>query len=232
MKKGVVLLFLSTLGFSSEVITTNEYTPVEVSLTDVNRIVCPVKVEGVIYSKEKAIDVKRQKNNVWVKILPYKEGEKVKYPDYPRELFVECGGQVFSLLLIPKKIPSKTIYLKPKYWDFKNARKFEENLPYEKLIVKLIKYAYIEYPPDGYKVKEVNERVKRFSEGKLILRKKYEGYMYEVREYVFIANKKTYLSEKALIPYLPANTLAISVETLSLEKGSYTRIFVVVRKDA
>lgn len=229
MKKIAVFLALFPLIALSEVqvIEGDGYHYVEISLTDINRIVCGLEITGVVYSKEKSIEIKRKGRNAWVKILPTKKGDKIKYPSYPREVYVECGGKVFSLILLPKKIPATTVVLKVPYENQKVAKEFEKKANnYEELILSLISHAYREEPPPGYRVKEVNKKVREFKELSLYLLKRYEGNRYMVEEYLITAKEEVHLSEGAFVPYIRF-PVALSIVKPSLKKGESTRLLVV-----
>ncbi len=229
MKRIALFLALLPLAVFGEVqvVEGDGYHYVEISLTDINRIVCGSEITGVVYSKEKSIEIKRKGRNAWVKILPTRKGEKIKYPSYPREVYVECGGKVFSLILLPKKMPATTIVLKVPYEDRKVAREFEKKAnSYEALVLSLIKHAYREEPPPGYRAKEVNRKVREFQELDLYLLKRYEGDRYLVEEYLITAKKKVHLNEGAFVPYL-RYSVALSIVKPSLNKGESTRLLVV-----
>lgn len=229
MRKGLLILGLIGLGFAKDiqVVEGDGYHYVHVSLTDINRIVCPAEISGVVYSKEKSIEIKRKGNNAWVKILPTKKGSKISYPSYPREVYVECGNRVFSLVLIPKKVPASTIVLKVPYENVEKAKEFEAKAnSYESLMLSLIKHAYQEVPPSGYKAKRVNKKVKGFKELDLYKLKEYVGGKYVVEEYMITAKEDVHLNEGAFIPYV-RSPLAISIVKPKLKKGESTRLIVV-----
>ena len=229
MKKIVVamgFLPLTVLG-GVQVIEGDGYHYVEISLTDINRIVCSSEITGVVYSKEKSIEVKRKGRNAWVKILPTKRGGEIKYPSYPREVYVECGGKVFSLILLPKKMPATTVVLKVPYEDLARAREFERKAnSYERLVLSLIRHAYREEPPPGYRVEKLNKKVREFKELDLYILKQYVGDKYIVEEYLITARGEVHLNEGAFIPYIRF-PVALSIVKPSLKKGESTRLLVV-----
>ena len=201
---------------------------VYISMGDVNRIVCERgSVSTVVYSQEKEMQVKTEGRNVFVKLVP-KEGDGKKViSDYPRELYVECAGEVFQLLLYPKSIPATTIYLKLPYKkDTDKARAFERASPFEETIAKLIKAAYLEEIPDGYDVEMVNRPAGSFRELDLVLYRKYTGVRLVVEEYLITAKLNLELSEASFLPYLK-NPVAISIVKPILKEGETTRMFVV-----
>jgi len=207
---------------------------VKVSLTDMTRIVCPDEITTYAYSKEKLIEVFKSGNSLYIKFLPIKEWnpkegkEEIVYRDYPRDLFVECGGQTFSLVLLPEKgLPPQEIYLQLPYKGIKKeAQKFERSFPYEETLMKLIKYAYKDKIPPGYEVKFVGKPYKEFKELSLYLNKEYIGDQFKVAEFVITAKKDLTLYEGMFVPFIP-NALAIAIEKPILKQGEMTRLFVV-----
>jgi hypothetical protein len=202
---------------------------VYISMGDVNRIVCERgDVPTVVYSQEKEMQVKTEGRNVFVKLVPKEEGGGKKViSDFPRELYVECAGEVFQLLLYPKSIPAATIYLKLPYKkDTTKAKAFEIASPFEETIGKLIRAAYLEEIPDGYDVEMVNKQAGSFKELDLVLYRKYTGDRFVVEEYLITAKLDLELSEASFLPYLK-NPVAISIVKPILKEGETTRMFVV-----
>lgn len=207
--------------------STEGYVHVNVSLTDISRISCPSAITNVVYSREKDIEVKTENRNLYVKILPVKKLEgKLSYDTKPRELFVTCGGEVFSLILIPQAIPSQTIVLNPKLEQVSDLEKKESSLPFEQAILGLIRDAYVERVPEGYTVKAVNVKLP-FKELDLIFTKKYRGHRYTVEEYVIVAKQEIELYEPMFTEVAGANAVAISLVRGKLHPGEQTRMFIV-----
>jgi len=208
---------------------------IKVSLTDMTRIVCPRgEITTYAYSKEKLIEVLKSGNSLYIKFLPVKEWnpklgrEELVYRDYPRDLFVECGGKTFSLVLLPEKgLPPQEIYLQLPYkGNRKEAKRFETSYPYEETLIELIKNAYKDQIPPGYEVKFIGKPYREFKELSLYLNKEYIGDSFKVVEFVITAKKDLTLYEGMFVPFLP-NALAIAIEKPILKQGEMTRLFVV-----
>jgi len=210
---------------------------VEVSLTSLNRIVCPDELEEFAYSKEKQIKVVKSKNELFVKFLPVeiwnpqKGQPEIVYKDFPRDLFVKCGGETFSLVLVPKKnLPPQVVYLElPYHGEKKEAENFERSLPYEKLLVELIKDAYKDRIPPGYEAVIRTQPFKEFKELSLVEVKDYIGDRFKVRVFTITAKRNITLNERLFVPYFP-NAVAIAIEKPYLQKDEMTRLFVVEKK--
>lgn len=232
IKKILAVLILSAPIYAKQnpTIVENSFSFVNISLTDVNRISCPYTIKWFTYSKEKEIQITKANKNLLVKIIPkvIVEGneEKIVRDSFPRELLVECGNQVFTLILVPKKIPTQTIILKPKFADTKKALKFETSNDYETTIKELIKHVYREEPPKGYSVKEVYKPYKRFKQLNMNILRVYKGAIYKITEYQLIGKQRVDLTEKLFIPYLK-NPIAISLTKLHLNPGEKARMFVI-----
>ena len=201
---------------------------VRISQTDVNRIVCEKgDVKMVVYSQEKEVQVKYDGRNVFVKLVPKIKDGNVVIETYPRELYIDCAGDVFQLILVPQKIPAQTIYLRSPYrQDLRKAKDFEKASSFQDLLSKLIKSVYLEEVPDGYDVEVVNRVVKRFAELDLLLYRKYSGYEFDVYEFIINAKLDLQLFEGAFLPYLD-KPIAIAIVKPILKAGESTRMIVV-----
>lgn len=214
-----------------EVVEGDGWHYVKVSLTDVNRIVCPVNIKSVVYSKEKELQVEISRRNAFVKFLVRENPDGTKeISDIPRELYVECGDKVFQLILLPQKIPAVQVVLKLPYAEKERAREYERANPYDETMLSLIKSVYFEEPPEGYEVKLVNKPFKSFVELDMILYRVYEGDLYRVREFILSAKQNIELWEGQFLPYLD-KPLAISIVDPILKAGQSTRLIAVERRE-
>lgn len=209
------------------------YKFVTVSLKDLSRIHCANSISNVFYSKEKEIEIKTVEKDAYIKILPRKttggnsgNEDKLDYGSHPREMYIECSGQTFSLVLVPKDIPAQTIVLKSLLANTAKASEFEKANPYEKTILELVKKGFLEEIPSGYEGRHSGKLIKNFNEIDLILSKQYFGAKYIVEEYTITAKEKIDIYEGMLIPYLK-NPLAISIMKMPLAKQETTRMIVV-----
>lgn len=221
---------VSTAGEVEIIKEANVSTFMDISLKDITRINCDGQIGSITYSLEKEMEVTREDHDAYVKILPKLSKEnKLVYSNLPRELYIDCAGKVFSLILAPKDIPAKTVILKPSVVDYEKARKFETANPYEKTVLDLIRHAYKEMPPDGYTVREINEEYKRFEGMTLTLKKQYLGSRYEAQEYIISVDGPTELYEGMFAPYIE-RALAIAIVKPKLAANEKTRMFVVRSK--
>jgi len=239
MKKWILILIAKLMVtsnlFAFQVVQGEGYQFVDISLKDTNRIICPVSIGQAIFSKEKNIQVKIAGQNAFVKIIPHQElnpetgQQKLVYPSYPRELYLECGGKIFSLVLTPKDIPAETIALRLPAYEKEKAAEYEKSGPYRKTLLGLIRSAYLEQPPEGYQVEEINQPLKNSDKIEVFLRRKMKGAHYVVYEYVIMAKQKVNLDEIHFL-HITRNPLAISLSKLILTEGETARLFIVSRK--
>ena len=237
----VVVLILAILvqgrGFASNAtIRPEQMTYVEMSSTDINRIVCQDTIRDVIYSKEKGITVSIQAKNAFVKFLVQVEGSGKTYTKEPSEIFVACGGEVYSMIAKPKKIPSQTIWLNP--GDGKKIKgnvSTSSGIPIERKVVRLVRDVFRGEIPDEYSVKKVRKAIKWLPGVKLTLRKvvKVEGDGLILKEYRVknVSSGRTIeLDEKQFIKKeLSERPLGISITKTRIKKGETARAFIVER---
>lgn len=229
-----VLLLSAGIVFAQgiEVVEGEGWHYVKVSLTDINRISCPVEIGQVVYSKEKEIEVKRSGPNAYVKFLPKVMPDgKTEIESFPRELYVECGDKVFQLVLLPEKIPAVHITLKLPRASVERAREYEKSSPYDSMMLELVGSVYREEPPEGYEVKVINSPYSRFAELDMVLYREYTGGRYVVQEFILQAKMDVELWEGQFLPYLE-KPLAIAIVKPILKAGESTRLIVVRRRDA
>jgi len=215
--------------------TPDEYHTVEVSLTDMNRIVCESRLGAVVFSKEKEVEAKQTGNSIFVKFLPVKkttdEGIKYSYSKISRDIFVECGGRVFSLMFVPRKIPSVTIFLKTPWENIKKASAWERSRDYESVIIELIRSVYSGTPPDGYAVVDHTSEAYRFKEADVFCSREYRGFRFAVKICRIIAKSTVNLSEKEILKFLKQPPpVAVSIFEPSLKKGQKTTMALVYKR--
>jgi len=212
-------------------------THVRLSSTDVNRIVCPSDIHDVVFSKEKGVEVKVNGRNAFVKFLVKKEpGGKEKYSKTPTELFVVCGGDVYTLITQPARIPSRTIRL-----SSGSGKRIKENLelmtslPFEKKILSVIKSMYTGDIPDSFLVRSVDGPVVDINGLAVRLKRivEVEGAGLRGREFsVTLKERDTLkLSEKDFLsPAITTKPLGITLDKLRLDNADDTaRLFIVER---
>jgi len=213
------------------------YTDVNISILDMSRIVCPDADIGLLaYSKEKEIEIIKQGHNAFVKVLPTQvtteqNGELVTSLErkaFPRELYVECSGQVYNLILTPKGVPAQTIFLKSTVKKMEDALEFETAANYETVMSSLVKSIYVGLPPSGYEIK-LFDFEKDFAEIKIKGNKQYLGARYTVYEFIVEAKQSVNLHE-GLFTGLIKNPVSISIVDTVVMANKTTRLFIIALK--
>lgn len=214
-------------------------TKVKLSNTDVNRLVCPDGIKDVVFSQEKGIKVKITDGNAFVKFQVIKKGEEMIYTEVPSEFYVVCGGDIFSLVGIPQRIPAQTIRL-----TSGQKQKIKQNLalfsgmPLEKKILTLIRQTYTDQLPESYLIREVGRQVSLFPNLwiNFIREIVVEGEGIAVLEYRVSPKPGTqeiHLTEQEFLrSELTSQPLAIAVDELFLRNGDHSRVFIVERRDS
>lgn len=212
-------------------------TAVELSNTDINRIVCPGTMNDLIFSQEKGLDGHFSGNNAFVKFKITKKGEELIYSTTPSELFVVCNNVVYTLIATPKEIPAVTVRLAPATGDKlkKNISHFR-NLPLEKRALQLIREAYSGEYPSGYKVAAADVKIDVSTDFATTLYRvvDVEGVGLRLKEFQIkpLAEKRLTLDEKMfLTPNISETILAIAMERHNIEPGTTGRVFVVEQKE-
>ena len=147
-----LILSVSTPGMSAEVVTDNsikdkykevhakdDYRIVNVSESDINRIHCDAGITFYQTSSEKYLAVTFDPNDkkrvdMFIKIKPILISRdddpipKAFYEKSNKDLLVRCGETLYSLILHPMAIPSKTIYIYAKNTKTKSKMSESEGI--------------------------------------------------------------------------------------------------------
>jgi len=212
-------------------------TAVDLSSTDVNRIVCPGTINDLIFSKEKGIEGHFSGNNAFVKFGILVEADAGKqYSTTPSELFVSCSGAIYSLIGTPKRIPSVTIRLSPPAaTDIKQNIDRYQALPFEKKVLQLIREAYLGEYPESYRVTAADTEVAVSADLTVRLTKtvEVEGAGLRLKEYLAspAGGKAVRVTERDFLrPGMGERIVAVVVENQGLEPGQSSRVFIVEQR--
>ena len=149
----------------------NRVTMVEMSALDINRVYCDGEITDVVFSEEKGVRVKIVKNNAFVKFVVKKIEDQEIPMDKPADLFFVCNEQVYSIIAIPKRIPSTFVYLESKDKKIREVVERVKELPYEKRLLDVIRAVYLGKYEPNFQVVNVNKEFYLFKELKVILEK-------------------------------------------------------------
>lgn len=213
-------------------------TAVEMSNSDINRVVCPGTMSDLIFSREKGLDGHFSGNSAYLKFQVKKRGDEMNYATAPTEVFVVCNDTVYSLIATPKSIPSQTLRLAPSPGDRvrENIDRYHD-LPLEKRAVQLIRAAAVGDYPAGYRVMaaDVQIRLSADLDTRLVRVVDVEGVGLRLKEILIKsqAEKGLELTETDFLKAdIGENILAVAVEEHRLAPGAETRALVVEQKEA
>lgn len=230
MKKSKIFFISLILAFNIKLyagIEPDVVTDVDVSNMDVNRFVCPYPITDVVFSQEKGIIVKVTDRNaflklpVLVKTVDGVETER-KYYSEKSEIFIMCGGNVYTLILQPSKIQAQTIYLTDTKGDMKQSYEYVKNNRYEDLVLNLINAIANDRPEKGFAIKKVFKDY-QYKNIDFTLSKIMVGGGFKVKEFVIYSKNKVTIENLDLLN-LPEveNPKAVAVfdnEFVGLTKG-------------
>jgi conjugal transfer pilus assembly protein TraK len=211
-------------------------TAVDLSSSDINRIVCPGTINDLIFSKEKGIEGHFVGNNAFVKFTIIVQGDEKKYSTTPTELFVSCNETIYSLIATPKRIPSVTLRLSPPATgDFKQNISRYQALPFEKRVLKLIREAYLGEYPDSYRIAEADTMVNISVDlsVRLVQIVDVEGVGLRLKEYKVkaTADEPIHITEKDFLrAEMGERIIAVVVENHNIEQRGSSRVFIVEQR--
>jgi conjugal transfer pilus assembly protein TraK len=208
-------------------------TAVELSSSDINRIVCPGTINDLIFSKEKGIEGHFVGSNAFVKFLITVEGDEKQYADTPSELFVSCNNSIYTLIATPKRIPSVTLRLAPSVsQDLKENIDHYQALPFEKKVLQLVREAYLREYPESYRITAADNEINLSVDLTVRLQKivDVEGVGLRLKEYRVqpAAGNPIQITEKDFLkPQMGERIIAVAVEDHDIPPGKSSRVFIV-----
>lgn len=238
----IVLISAATLTgieniHAEAVIPAEVPTTVELSNTDINRIICPGPMNDLIFSKEKGMTGHFAGKNAFIKFKIEDNGIGYVYADMPSELFVVCNNSVYTLIVTPMEIPSVTLRLASPRGDiFKKNIALYKNLPIEKRALQIIGEAYNGNYPSSYQIAEPDRKIALSTELETTLNQvvDVDGVGLRLKKYLIksLAKKAITFDEKTFLsPSISSSILAVAVENHTLAPGETTRVFVVEQKE-
>ncbi len=227
---------ISCIATADTIVPPEVPTAVEFSNKDINRIVCKGPMNDLIFSKEKGLTGHFKGNNAFMKFLIKDDNGEFIYADKPSELFVVCNNTVYSIIAIPKDIPTVTLRLSsPAEKAIKKNIRHYKNLPLEKKALKIIKEAYDGVYPSSYKVTEQRTLVELSDSFETTLMQDIdvEGVGLRLKSFRILSQKDGLkISEKTFLdPRISNAILAVAVEDHTLNKKQTTRVFVVEKRE-
>lgn len=225
--------FFPPCAYGSLTLPPDSLVRVELSSSDVNRIVCEGgEIRDVVYSKEKGIIVKASGSDVYVKFQVFQKEDKLVYDENPSELYITCGESVYSLIAAPVKTPSVTLRLADRKNKIKESAAVFKGLVYEEKVLKILKMAYMDDIPDVFSIDVPSEEAAspevRFSSVDLRLRRvvKAEGEGLVLKEYRVMPKEDIEVREIDFMS-LAERPAAVALDSTVMKQGLEYRLFVI-----
>lgn len=225
--------FFPPCAYGSLTLPPDSLVRVELSSSDVNRIVCENgEIKDVVYSKEKGLIVKASGSDAFVKFQVFQREEKLIYDETPSELYITCGESVYSLIAAPVKTPSVTLRLADRKNKIKETAAVFKGLVHEEKVLKFLKMAYTDDIPEVFSIEAPSEEAAvpeiRFSSVDLRLRRvvKAEGEGLVLKEYMLTPRDDIEVREIDFMS-LAERPAAIGLDSTVMKRGLEYRLFVI-----
>ena len=236
-----MLVFVAAQGALADVTVSPEtVTAVEMSNTDVNRVVCSNGVvNDAFFSQEKGVSVTNNGSSAFVKFLIKRDGVNPDiYATGRAEFYIVCDGAVYTLMATPKKIGAQTIWLAPgaKERIDRNLAEYGPQVE-EDRAVSLTMAVMQDQIPDSYRVSQTGYDEMMWYENvvpdaKVAKRRdvRVEGIGFTLTEYWIQPNYDLQLDEGMLLnEWFGTAIFAITFDSLNGKANRISRAFVVNR---
>lgn len=211
---------------------------VELSLTQINRIIINSYIKSVKTNKTGNLSVLLQGRNAFVEWTPLLEKQgnvsKIDYDKSVNSVIFDTNKGIFTLVLIPKHIPAQTVYIKQgNGFSRTRGKKFYRisKKGIGNFLSGIYKNVYNGVAPRGFALRK-KDTLYNAEDGRIkaLLVKVYKGGSLEVFEFHIFneTNKKISLSNKNFINLLNG-PLSISLSHEHLLPDTFTRLFIVKR---
>jgi conjugal transfer pilus assembly protein TraK len=207
---------------------------VQLSNTAYNRFQCDDTIQDVLASEEKILNVQYEGNNAFIKFKYVIRGGKAVYAEKPLDLSIVCGGEIYSIIAVPRPLPSspKIRLSSGKKKKIQANRSLFGGMPHEKKALHFIKLAYTDTVPDSFDSTRSNTRFDLFKGLGLVLVRVVvvPGEGLKLKEYEVSNDTKEALrltEKKFMMTELTTRTVAIALSKLNLKPGETARLFVV-----
>lgn len=236
----VLVLVVSQSASADVTVSPETVTAVEMSNTDVNRVVCSNGVvNDAFFSQEKGVTVTNNGSSAFVKFLIKRDGVNPDvYASVRAEFYIVCDGAVYTLMATPKKIGAQTIWLAPgaKERIDRNLAEYGPQVE-EDRAVSLTLAVMQDQIPDSYRVSQTGYDDMMWYENvvpgaKVAKRRdvRVEGIGFTLTEYWIQPNDDLQLDEGMLLNEWFGNAIfAITFDSLNGKANRISRAFVVNR---
>ena len=233
----LALQLAAGVATADEVVLPERATAVIVSNRDVNRLNCPQGVQDVVWSAEKPVKVSRAGENVFVKFLVARQGERETYATTPLDVHVVCGGVVYTMILHPRDTDSVTVRLADgKRPALQAVAKEWGSLAIEDRVKRMTLAVYRNQIPDTFTRKLIEPGDPRrnlaiFRNAQVVGQTEVlaPGVGLKAVEYVVIAGEAMQLSERDFLVPQMGEVVGVTIEPLTLGKDDVARLIVIER---
>jgi hypothetical protein len=216
-------------------------------------LVSPAPIKKIIYSKNQGIQIIKDGDKAFIKILPLEEQKpsgriKYIYDSSPRDIYILSSVGTYSLNLLPRRIPSLIVMLKKPQIpatsgneaNFLHPSVFKQpaspsgisesssnynSSAFVSHIINLIKDTYFLKIPNGYS-SFLLKKVYRFAQVTITGQTALVGKRFIILIYKIRANMPVNLHEKEFL-WMSQRPVAISIVNPVLGRGESTRLFIV-----
>jgi hypothetical protein len=220
-----------------EVVVMPEITQaVEFSNTAFNRIYCADVIQDAFASEEKLLDVRWTEHNAFIKFLYLVKDGKPQYALKPMEISIVCGGEIYTLIAVPKPLPSSPkirLSSGKKKQIHENASIFS-GLDLEKKERRFVEFAYKDNIPASFDRAYPNITYKIFKDMEISLMRivTATGEGLRLKEFRLLNGTADTLrlTEKMFLQTeLTSMPVFITLSKLNLKSGDNARLFIVER---
>ena len=233
----VAMMFTAGAASAEELVLPERATAVIVSNRDVNRVNCPQGVQDVVWSAEKPVKVSRSGENVFVKFLVARQGDKEQYATAPLDVHVVCGGAVYTMILHPRDMDSVTVRLSDTRRPALQAVVKEwGSLALEDRVKRLTLAVYRNQIPETFTRKTIETGDPRralaiYRNAQVVGQSEVlaPGVGLKAVEYIVIAGEPMQVSERDFLVPQMGEVVAVTIEPLTLGKDDVARLIVIER---
>ncbi len=212
------ILFCGSQVHGMQIITPVEGATSFIEISKKDLTIIKTTLAGVkVMSSSNVLDVKVEGSNVFVKYTS-------TVAQLQELIITDDEGAIYPLVLKPAGIPSETVILRTRETAH-DALGWERSQGYTKSIKELIKSMYMETPPRGYSVQDVNEDAMEWNGAKRVLKKRYSGGLLSGEIYeIHAVNNPITLIEKE---FYRKGVLAVSVDKTIVEPEETAKLYIV-----
>ncbi len=229
MKKIAILLMMAIINISGVFametmkLSQGETQFADLSGRDLNVILFPDPVK--VMTQSELLDIKIEGQRVFIS---FKTGTELIL-DAPQQIYFLTKDGTYSMVVIPKGIPGKTIMVQTEgNVTENNALKWEQEHPYIETVKELVKAMYLDKLPSGYSVTDPGGGVDVSAwEGLIqVMSRKYVGASLSGEVYT-LHNKSANVARIKEQEFYERGVVAVSIDSHELQPDEQTNLYLV-----